>query len=101
MKKLALLLAISTQAAAAQLTVNELFVMSQKYPLLAEAYVAGVLDASKDQYWCDPRDPDPKLVLRAALSYALQNNVDPKKPADFAIVPLLNQLAPCNQDKNT
>ena len=92
------MLALQTPVQAAQLSINELFVLAQKYPVLAQAYVAGVLDASKDAAWCNPQDPDPELVLQAAIKYALKNNIDPNKPADYAVVPLMQQLAPCKND---
>lgn len=93
----AIALTAATQANSAQLTVSEYFMLAQQSPALAQAYTAGVLDASKNTFWCHQQDPKPQLVLKAALNFITENSVDPNKSADFAIVPLLMELAPCKK----
>jgi hypothetical protein len=97
MKYTLLVLAFAAPTHAAQLTINQLFQLEQQNSILAQAYTAGVLDTSRGIWWCNHQDPDPKLVVRAAIKYAVKNNIDPNHSADLAIVPLMQELAPCGK----
>ena len=96
-----LTLITATQANAAQLTVSEYFMLYQQNKPLAAAYTAGVLDASKGAFWCHQQDPNITKVMQLAIKEIVQNSLDPDQPADFAIVPPLMLLAPCQTKPNT
>lgn len=95
-----LVIALTTQANSATLTVSEYFMLYQQNKSIATAYTAGVVDASKDVFWCHKQDPKLELVMQAAIKNIIKNSIDPDKPADYAIVPLLAEIAPCKETKS-
>lgn len=97
----ALALTAATQANAAALTVGEYFMLYQQNPAITAAYTAGVLDASRGVFWCHQQDPSITKVMQLAIKEITQNSLDPDKSADFAIVPPLMLLAPCQKKPNT
>ena len=90
---------LTTQANSAALTVSEYFMLYQQNKPIAAAYTAGVVDASKGAFWCHKQDPKLELVMQAAIKNIVKNSIDPDKPADYAIVPPLMEIAPCKETK--
>ena len=94
-----LTLITATQANAAALTVSEYFMLYQQNKAYAAAYTAGVIDASRDAFWCHQQDPSINKVMQLAIKEIVQNSLDPDQPADYAIVPPLQRVAPCTKVK--
>ena len=100
---IALVLATTVpQTNAAALTVAEYFMLYQQNKAYAAAYTAGVIDASRDAFWCHHKDPDINQTMKNAIETIVQLQLDPNQSADYAIVPSLQKFAPCkNQKPNT
>ena len=94
-----LAIVVTTQANSATLTVSEYFMLYQQNQPITAAYTAGVVDASKEVFWCHKQDPKLELVMKAAIKNIIKNSIDPDKPADYAIVPVLMEIAPCKEAK--
>ena len=97
-----LILATATQANSAALTVSEYFMLYQQNKTMAAAYTAGVIDASRDAFWCHKKDPSIEQTMKNAIQTIVELQLDPDQSADYAIVPSLQKFAPCqNQKPNT
>ena len=94
-------LTAATQANSAALTVSEYFMLYQQNPAMAAAYTAGVIDASRDAFWCHEKDPDINQTMKNAIQTIVQLSLDPNQAADYAIVPSLQKFAPCQKTPNT